>query len=413
MLDTLPFARPSSTTRDKEGRDRPGTLVRVLLVHNYYQQRGGEDVAVEQELELLRGKGHTVELFSVHNDVIRGLWRKAATAARVVYNAAAKAELARKIAAFRPDVVHVHNFFPLLSPSVFDACREAGVPSVMTLHNFRILCPTATLFHDGRIVERSLTQSSLWALPQRVYQGSLLATAPLVAMIEYHKRAGTWRDKVDLFIALTDFAKAKLVEGGLPAEKIVVRGNAAADPLAGRASSGAARHGALYVGRLSPEKGIASLLAAWEGVDYPLRIVGDGPLRDMCERARGKNVVCVGRLDREGVTAEMQRAAFLVLPSVCYEMFPMTLVEAYANGLPVLGSRLGGLADLLQDGVTGVAFAPGDAADLRAKVSWAAAHRDEMARMGARGRAAYETRYTIEKNYAALMAIYDRVVRGR
>jgi len=384
--------------------------VRILFVHTYYQQRGGEDVVVDQELELLRHKGHEVELFSVTNHEINGAWRKAATAALLVYNPWAKAALLRKLRAFRPDVVHVHNFFPLLSPSIFDACRAAGVPSVMTLHNFRILCPTRTFFHAGRIQERSLKHSAIWALPHRVYRSSFLATAPLVVMIDFHKWAKTWRRKVDLFVALTEFAKSKLIEGGLPAEKIVVKGNAVADPLNGAPQDGVQRHGALFVGRLSEEKGVASLIEAWKGIDYPLRVAGDGPLRHLFDGAKSSHITLLGRLSREQVYAEMRRAAFLVLPSICYEMFPMTLAEAYANGLPVLASKLGGLKDLLDDGATGLGFEAGAIEDIRAKVGWAVANPTRMIAMGKNARAKYEALYTAERNYADLMRIYERAL---
>ncbi len=384
--------------------------MRILLVHNYYQQRGGEDVVVDQELELLRRKGHEVELFAVTNDDIQGAWRKAVTAARLIYNPAARAALAAKLRAFRPDVVHVHNFFPLLSPSIFDACRAESVPSVMTLHNFRILCPTSTFFHDGRINERSLKHSAIWALPHRVYRASLLATAPLVVMVDFHKWARTWRRKVDVFIALTGFAKDKLIEGGLPAERIVVKGNAVRDPLGATLASDRERHGALFVGRLSEEKGIAALIEAWKEIDYPLRVAGDGPLRHLFEQAPNKNITLLGRLSRDDVYAEMRRASFLVLPSICYEMFPMSLVEAYANGLPVLASRLGGLKSLLDDNVTGLGFEPGDITDIRARVTWAATNAARMSEMGKRARAKYEALYTDEQNYANLMSVYERAL---
>jgi glycosyltransferase involved in cell wall biosynthesis len=386
------------------------SVVRILLVHNYYQQRGGEDVVVEQELALLRQRGHVAELYSVHNDSIQGLAQKAITGALVVYNPWAKAALAQKLREFRPDVVHVHNFFPKLSPSIFDACRVAGIPTVMTLHNFRILCPTSILFHDGEIRERSLTHSAIWALPQRVYKSSLLATLPLVAMVDIHKMLGTWKRKVDVFIALTDFAKAKFIEGGLEPDRIVVKGNAVADPLSGLTPNIGSRHGALFVGRLSEEKGIASLLVAWKGMNYPLRIAGDGPLRPLVEAAQAQNIIYLGRQSREQIYAEMQRAAFFLLPSVCYEMFPMTLAEAYANGLPVLASNLGGLKSLLDDGTTGLAFKPADPVDIRAKARWAIEHPNEMAAMGKTARARYEAQYTADQNYANLMRIYERAL---
>lgn len=383
--------------------------MKILLVHNYYQQRGGEDVVVEDELDLLKARGHEARLHAVHSDSIQGWQAKAAAGALAVYNPGAKARLRAVLASFQPDVVHVHNFFPLLSPSIFDACIDAGIPNVMTLHNFRVLCPTSILFHDGKVEERSLEHSALWAVPRRAYKGSALATLPLAVMVDAHKWAGTWRRKVDVFVALTAFAKAKFVEGGLPAERIVVKPNTVADP--GQPTGGAARQGALYVGRLSPEKGIEPLLDAWRGLDVPLRIAGDGPLKNMCEKAQSGSVTYLGRLDRAGVCEQMRRAAFLVLPSTCYEMFPMTLVEAYAHGLPVLASRLGGLQSLVDDGVTGLAFNPSDAADLRAKAQWAAAHPGVVARMGRHARTLYEKRYTAEHEYANLMEIFDRAIR--
>lgn len=387
--------------------------MRILLVHNYYQQRGGEDVAVENERDLLRAHGHDVEFYSVNNDAIRGAWRKAVTAVLTVHNPWSKAAMAERLRQFRPDVVHVHNFFPMLSPSIFDACREAGTPSVMTLHNFRIMCPTSILYHDGAIRERSLKHSAMWALPRRVYRSSFLATLPLVVMVDFHKWAGTWRRKVDVFVALTEFAKAKFVEGGLAAEHIVVKGNAAADPLAGAKVDPAPRSGALFVGRLSEEKGIATLLSAWRGVGYPLRIAGDGPLRGMCEAAANKHITCLGPLKRDQVSAEMRRASFLVLPSICYEMFPMTIVEAFANGLPVIASDLGGLPNLLEGGAAGLTFKPMDAQDLRTKALWAAAHPEQMGGMGRAARAAFEEKYTDARNYSNLMAIYEGAISRR
>ena len=387
--------------------------MKVLVVHNYYQQRGGEDVVSEAEVALLRGAGHDVEFFTVHNKDITRWWQKAATAVLTVYNPWARARLAAKLKTFRPDLVHVHNFFPQFTPSIFDACRAAGVPSVMTLHNFRILCPTAFLFHDETLREQSLRQSAFWTVRHGTYHGSPVATFFVAFMVEFHKWAGTWRRKVDRLIALTDFAKAKFVEGGLEQAHIAVKGNALADPLRGVSSAQAERRGALYVGRLSQEKGISTLLSAWSEIDYPLRIVGDGPLRATCEDAQSEHISYLGPLDRDAVYAEMRKASFLILPSVWYEMFPMTLVEAFANGLPVIASRLGGLASLLDEGVTGLAFAPGRPEDVRVNVRWAIDNPGAMADMGARGRTVYENLYSTEENYKNLMQIYADVLAAK
>jgi glycosyltransferase involved in cell wall biosynthesis len=249
--------------------------MRVLFVHNFYQIPGGEDTVVRAELAMLAREGITVELFSVHNDDIRGMLGGLRAALNVVYNPRARQALSETLKKFLPDVVHIHNFFPLLSPSIFDACLAAGVPSVMTLHNFRLLSPGALLHPSEAFVGRNFSDSCWWSVPRRVYRNSAAATAAVAAMIEFHKWAGTWTRKVSRFIALTEWAKQLFVEGGLPADRIVIKPNCIARPPAfdvGR------REGALFVGRLSEEKGVDILLRAWKHSKYPLKIIGDGPL---------------------------------------------------------------------------------------------------------------------------------------
>lgn len=382
--------------------------MKILLVHNYYKQRGGEDAVVEQELSLLRERGHDVELHAVHNDAIQGWRGKLSAGLLAIYNPFAKQIFTERLQRFRPDVVHVHNFFPQLSPAIFDACRAARVPSVMTLHNFRILCPTATLSLNGKIEERSLTHSALWTVRCRAYQESALATLPVAMMVDIHKAVRTWRRKVDLFIALTDFAKAKFVEGGLPAERIVVKPNAITDP--GRPDDSTPRRGALYVGRLSPEKGIATLLEAWRTLDVPLTIAGGGPMSEQCSQAANGRIKYLGAVDPQRVRDEMCRAAFLILPSTCYDMFPLTLLEAYANGLPVLASKLGALQSLVDHGQTGLSFVSGSPEALREAVTRAIANPADMVRMGRNARSVYEAHYTAEQNHANLMTAYRRAM---
>lgn len=235
-------------------------------------------------------------------------------------------------------------------------------------------------------------------------------------MVDVHRKRGTWQTKVDRFIALTAFAKAKFVEAGFPESRIAVKPNFVADRRS-RAADAAARRGALFVGRLSPEKGIDTLLTAWSSLDIPLRIVGDGPLRNTIGVSSAPEIVCVGRQPPEAVAREMARAKLLVMPSVWYETFGMTVVEAFCQGLPVVASRLGAMAEIVEDGVTGLHFTPGDAQDLAAKVRWAVDHPEEMRHMGANARRVYEERYTPAVNYRQLMAIYEQVVgenrRGR
>ena len=381
--------------------------MRVLLVHNFYQIAGGEDSVVREELAMLQHHGVEAELFSVSNDDIEGSFAKLRTAAEVVYNPRARRILAAKIRQFAPDVVHIHNFFPRLSPSVLDACRDAGVPSVMTLHNFRILCPSAFLLADARDRERSLTEACWWTVPRKVYRDSYAATLAVAAMVEFHKRSGTWRHKVDRFVVTTAFARDKFVAGGLPLDRIVIKPHSVGRPLP---AAPATREGALFVGRLSEEKGIRLLLEAWAGVDYPLTIIGDGPLADLVERqSEPGRIMALGRQPRDAVHSAMQKAKFLILPSTWHEMFGMSVIEAYSCGLPVIASALPSLSDVVEHGVTGLTFPPGDAAALSAAVRWAVSHPAALDAFGETARHTYEARYTPEENVRRLTEIYRSV----
>ena len=388
------------------------TPMRVLQVHNFYQQAGGEDVVVANERALLVDHGHEARLWSVSNDEIKGVWPKFQTAWQASYSPGAKARLSCVIAAFGPDVVHVHNFFPILTPSIYDACADARVPVVQTLHNYRLICPQAMLLRNGKPCEKCVSGSPYHAVLYGCYRGSRLVSLVPARMVSANRRRGTWRDKVSSYIALTRFAKEKLVQGGLPADKIAVKPNFVADPAAKREPGAVPREGALFVGRLSGEKGIGTLLRAWRDMAIQLRIVGDGPLADSIRRCDDQAVKGLGRKTRPEVTKEMRRAAFLIMPSEWYETFGLTIVEAFAQELPVIASRLGAMAEIVEDGVTGLHFIPGDAGDLAAKVCWAAEHPEEMRRMGLNARRVYEEKYTPEVNYRQLMAIYEQAIEA-
>lgn len=352
---------------------------------------------------MLQRNGIDVELFSVTNDEIQGIGRSITTALQVIYNPNARRALTRKIRAFSPDIVHVHNFFPLLSPSIFDACRQAKVPSVLTLHNFRILSPAALLHPAELLRDHDLRAACWWSVPKKVYRNSAVGTLAVAAMIEFHKRAGTWTRKVGRFIALSDWAKQMFVSGGLPAERIVVKPNCVERP---PAFAGHQRNAGLFVGRLDEQKGIDLLLQAWRQIDYPLRIIGDGPLADLVARNVGERVVYLGRQPREAVQREMQAAKFLVLPSKGREMFPVTILEAFSNRLPVICSDLPSLRELVEPLVTGIKFPQGNADALADRVRWAISNPAALEEQGRRAHATYEERYTPEVNFNKLMGIY-------
>jgi glycosyltransferase involved in cell wall biosynthesis len=381
--------------------------MRVLIVHNRYQQAGGEDTVVANEYALLERNGWEMRLFSVGNDAIASPWSKIIAAVRAPYSRPARDELARVIAEFEPAVVHVHNFFPLLSPSVYDACREAGVAVVQTLHNYRMICAGALLLRDGHPCEDCIGASPYQGALHGCYRGSRIGSLAVARMIDIHRRRGTWSHKVDRFIALTALAKSKFTAAGFPEDRIAVKPNFAPD---WPATGSAARAGGLYVGRLSPEKGISTLLRAWNGLDVPLRVVGDGPLRGLVEDATGPSVVALGWKTPAEVVAEMAQAGFLVVSSSWPENFPMVIVEAFSRGLPVIASRIEALEQIIEDGVTGLFFSQGDHDDLAAKVRWAHQHPEAMRLIGANARRVYEERYSPSVNFRQLSKIYEAAI---
>lgn len=380
--------------------------LRVLVAHNRYQQAGGEDAVFANEVTLLRSGGCEVETLEVSNDAIAGLAASAKAALGAIYNRAGRAMTDRAIARFQPDIVHVHNFFPRLSPSIFDACAARGVPAVWTLHNFRIACANGLLFRDGKPCEDCVGRPPFPAIRHSCYRGSRAGSASVAAMIAWHRHRRTWQHKVARFIALSDFARDLVIKAGLPAERVCVKPNFVTDPLpvAGPVRT---RNGALFVGRLSREKGVATLIEAWRALPgIPLTVIGDGPERAALERAAPANVQFAGQQPREAVLRSMAEAQAVVVPSEWYENFPMTVVEAMAVGTPVIASRTGALASIVTDGHDGAHFAPGNGDDLARTVRIAFADRPRLERMGAAARANWQSSMAPERNLAQLLAIY-------
>lgn len=384
--------------------------MRLMLVHNHYQSLGGEDLAFQAERELLERHGETIDLFEVDNAEIAGLMGKVKAALGTVYSPSAKKRVAERIRSFRPDVVHVFNFFPLLSPSVHYACQEAGVPVVQKLSNFRLMCPNALLLRNGRICEDCVRRSIPWpGVSHACYRGSRAGSAVVAAMIATHRFLGTWVNAVDGFIARTYFSRSKLMEGGLPAEKITVVPSCAPEP--GPTSDDRGRF-ALFVGRLSHEKGIETLLSAWNRYNglIPLKVAGQGPLKEQVARqATTERIEYLGMRPRAEILELMRKAAFLVFPSVWYECFPLVIVEAFACGLPVVASQMGAMGEIIEDRRTGLHFEPGNPEDLATKIEWAMSHPAEMVRMRREARNEYLSKYTPERNYEMLKELYERV----
>lgn len=385
---------------------------RILQVHNIYHHAGGEDIVVANENRLLAEHGHEVLQDLSHNDTIRGAYRKLVVAWQAPYSHRSRQHMSQVIGTVRPDIVHVHNFFPLLTPAIYDACQDAGVPVVQTLHNYRTICAGALLMRDGRPCEDCIGRSPYQAVLHGCYRDSRLGSLAVARMIGRHQRKKTWHTKVDRLIALTEFGRQKFIEAGFPGERIRVKPNFVKDPVP-QPRNAAGQLRALCVGRLSAEKGIRTLLEAWSTLDVQLNMAGSGPLEDTVRQAGLANINCLGQVAPSAVTHEMQAASVLIFPSECYEGFPMTIVEAFSCGLPVIASRLGSMAEIVEDGVTGLHFVPGDADDLAAKVRWAEAHPEEVQVMGRNARKAFEERYTEGANYRTLLSIYREALEEK
>ena len=383
----------------------------MLFLHNHYQQPGGEDQVFTAESALLEARGHQVLRYTMHNDEASKK-RSLALASATVWNDRVYRELRTLLRREQPQVAHFHNTFPLISPAAYHAAQAEEIPVVQTLHNYRLLCPNALFFREGRVCEDCLGKTLSWpGIVHACYRNSRPASGATAAMQSVHWTLGTWVKAVDAYVALTEFARQKFIEGGLPSAKIVVKPNFVnPDPGAGGGEGGHF----LFVGRLSREKGVETLLAAWEQLrkEVPLKIVGDGPLAPEVAAAarRIPGLEWVGRQPRGRVLAMMKNARALIFPSVWYEGFPMVIVEAYAVGLPVIASDLGSMSSLVDHGRTGLRFRPGDPQELANQAQWTLAHPRELDRMRTEARAEFKGNYTAERNYQLLMTIYRTVV---
>ncbi|HEY2472377.1 MAG TPA: glycosyltransferase [Terracidiphilus sp.] len=386
--------------------------MKVLIVHNRYQQRGGEDAVVRAEAQLLAANGIGVQRFDTDNDAIQGLVPKIqVSVSQFGIPTDALAEFRRVLADFRPDVVHVHNWFPTLSPSIFNICQRLHIPTVHTVHNYRLLCVNAILFRDGHACEDCV--GTVLRVPGIVhgcyrdsFAGSAVATAGMVA----HWSMGTWRRSVDRFIALSQFARGKLIDGGLPHDKLTVKPNFVdPDPGVGLGQGGYF----LYAGRLTEEKGLRVLLECWrEGVDLPLlKIAGTGPLEDEVRDASAtlRNLEWLGRRSSEDVLQLMRNARALLCPSQWYEGMPRVVIESLAVGTPVIASRIGCYPEMIVDGASGALFAPGDRAALGDCLR-DLLNRGSLIYMRAHARRSFESNYTGEKNFSLLLNVYRSVL---
>jgi glycosyltransferase involved in cell wall biosynthesis len=378
------------------------------MLHNSYQFRGGEDESFESEVRMLRDEGHCVETIHINNAQIEGRG-KIHVAIESLWSHKSYDLVDRKLQETKFDVLHVQNFFPLLSPSVYYAARKHGVAVVQTLRNYRLLCPNVYFFRDGRVCEDCIGKVFKYpGVLHACYRGSRMATAAVAAMTAFHTLKGTWLNAVDLYIALTEFTRDKFIEAGFPPEKLVVKSNFVyPDPGCGAGEGGYA----LFVGRLSPEKGLETLLAAWKLLkrEWTLKIVGEGPLSPRVEAfcAEHPEVEWLGSQPRAEIGRLMGSAGVLVFPSEWYETFGRVAIESFAAGTPVIASRLGAMAEITDEMRTGLQFTPGDPEDLAEKLRWILDNPAQVASMRLAAREAYVTKFTMHENCRILIQAYE------
>jgi glycosyltransferase involved in cell wall biosynthesis len=386
--------------------------MKVLMVHNRYQQRGGEDAVVDAEVRLLETNGVEVRRMDVDNDSIQGMFAKIQVSANLFTTPAAlNKKFSMMLTGFQPDVVHVHNWFPTLSPAIFKKCNEAGIPVLHTLHNYRLLCIKATLFRDGQVCEDCIGSTLRTpGIVHKCYRDSRMGSAVATGAMLTQWAAGTWHRSVDKFIALTEFAKRKMIEGGLPEDKIVVKPNFVdPDPGPGTGDGGFF----LYAGRLTEEKGLRTLLKCWKsGPDLPLlRIVGVGPLQDEVRDAAAAlpNVEWLGSKTSDEVLELMGQAKATLCPSQWYEGMPRVVIESLAVGTPVVASQIGCYPEMIVDGEWGALFPAGDAGSLLTRLR-ALESRDAFREMRTKARQCFEAEYTGKRNLSLIFNIYRGVL---
>jgi len=385
--------------------------MKILIVHTYYQRRGGEDISYELEKELLKSKGYQVAEFERTNHLLEKM-SPMNLMFTTIWNHLAYCELSDAIKEKKPDLLYVTNTFPYLSPSIYYAAFRANLPVIQSVHNFRYMCLNGFFLRRGKICEKCKGVFPWYGILYRCYRDSYLASSVVAMMIGLHRKIGTY-EKINGFITLTHFTRQKFIEGGIPPEKIFVKPNfLEPDPKATQNK----REGAVFVGRLSQEKGLEVLINAWKliGGRLPLKILGDGPLRVFVERVADSNqgIYFLGERSSAEVIAEISKARFLVFSSQWYEHFPRVFLEAFSTGTPIIASKLGAAEELIKDKFTGLHFQVGDHADLAEKVKFLLANEDLWNQMSVNARKEYLEKYTAQRNSQIISEIFQKVLEN-
>ena len=382
-----------------------GLRMKILVAHNRYLYRGGEDTVVDAEVNLLRQRGHQVWVYSRDNTELQYLAPFEA-AKTTFWSRQTVQELQKIHQQFSPDLIHAHNTFPLISPSLYGVAKKLRIPVVQTLHNFRLVCPQAMLLREGKHCEECVGKLPWRAIVHRCYRHSLPQTALTSTMLMVQRMRGVWHQQISRFIVLNQLCREIFERGGLPVDKLRIKPNFVESP---EAPQWQHRQGGLFIGRLSTEKGIAVLIDALNKLPgHRIDVFGKGPLQALVEAS--PHLRYGGFQSSDVLRQKLNDAAYLVMPSTGMESFGLVAIEAFACGTPVIGTRHGGLRELIRHGQNGLLVPPNDANALASAIAYAESHPDQMRRMGMAARKNYLTSYTPERNYEQLIQIYHEAV---
>jgi glycosyltransferase involved in cell wall biosynthesis len=387
--------------------------MRVLVGHNFYLESGGEDAVFKTEVAMLKKYGHEVYVYERSNkEIKKGLFLRIKQLFSLCWSKSSYDEIRSIIRTFKPSVAHFHNTFFMMTPSVFDACRDEGVPVVVSLHNFRLVCANGLFLREGKVCQLCHSKSQINGILSRCYRKSFFLSALVANMIRYHWKRLTWINKVDRFIVASEFTGKQFVNLGIPADKIMLKPHFVEGSVDSKAKIDG--HYMLYAGRLSEEKGIEVLLRAWSELqDIPLYIVGSGPMRgymdDFIAKGNYTNIHVLGFLDKKNYEEVFSNASALIVPSLCYENFPRVVVEAYSKGIAVIASKLGSLQEIVHEGQTGALFTCGNPEDLRrcVKYVW---NENRYLELGQKAKIFFSEQFTEYLNYTKILNIYEHAI---
>ena len=386
--------------------------MKIIQIHNQYNHYGGEDSVLDKEKKLLVENGHEViQLIRKNNDEIKHIWDHLIVAKNLIHSKKSEKIVNEKINSVKPDIVHIHNFFPLWTTSVLDACLKNKVPVVMTLHNYRLFCAKASLYRNGKICELCPQKGLHHALYYGCYQDSFIKTLPVTNLLFNLKKKKKGL-KIDKLIALTKFGKKKFIEFGIPENKLTVKPNFINESKQVKNSNPVKEEFILYVGRLTKEKGIETLIKAWEKIDFKLKIFGDGPLKEKIKKIINKRIELNEFVPNIEISKKMSQAKFLIFPSEWYEPFGITLLEAFANKLPILSSNIGSMKEIITDKENGILFKASNVEDLIEKINLMINNPDLLNIIKEKAYDKYLDLYTPQKNYQMLIKIYKEAIEN-